>query len=184
MCSTDSSRFIFSSFRLISSGIWLVLNTESVFSENFLLQHHLSWILVRSWGLTVVFLQLTGFSCLVSMTLHSWQATAMSQQATVTAVTLFSTQVYRILLQLFAAFLIIYFLGDDSSFQITCKYMKEHRAPHRSLENPTTTLFLAGKLPIYCHPFFPIYNNLLHTGQPLQLTETKPSFQVKGKIYN
>lgn len=45
------------------------------------------------------------------MTLHSWCATAMSHHVMLTAVTLFSTQVYCIFLQLCAAFFISYFPG-------------------------------------------------------------------------
>ena len=159
-----------------------------MFSENFLQWQDLSWIPIMNWELTVVSLQLTGFSCLslllctadVPLPCHSipqWQLSLC-----------FLPRFTEFSYSSLQPSLFFTFLGDDLSFQITYKYMEEHRAPHRSLGNLTATLLLSGKLPIYCHPFFPIYNNLLTHRRtspltPWQLTETKPNFQSKGKMY-
>lgn len=86
--------------------------------------------------------------------------------------------------------LLLTFLGDNLSSQSTYKHKEEHRAPHRPLGNPTAPLPLAGKLPIYCHPFFPlIYNNLLTPRRIFPLTPhngwEKPSLvsKQKGKCF-
>ena len=105
----------------------------------------------------------------VSITLHSRGATAMSQHSDSCCFVSYpgllnSPTALCSLLDFFTL------LCDDLSFQITYKYMEEHRAPHRYPGNPTTTLLLSGKLPVYCHRFFPICNNFLTRRRTAPLT--------------
>lgn len=119
----------------------------------------LFWIPVKSWQLTVVTLQLTGFSCLslllcradVPLPCHMLSCWQLSLCFLFKFTELSYSSVQP---SLFFTFLII--SCDYLSFQISYKYMEVHSVP----ENTHSPPFLSEKLPIDCYPFFPVYNNL------------------------